>query len=36
MPGILAKYLQAEETLIYASEHFFQYENGVYSKIEEQ
>lgn len=36
MPGILAKHLQTEEDLIYASEHFFQYEKGVYQKTEEQ
>jgi putative DNA primase/helicase len=36
MPGILAKHLQSEEKLIYASEHFFQYERGVYQRIEEQ
>ncbi|MEI4770497.1 phage/plasmid primase, P4 family [Psychrobacillus sp. FJAT-51614] len=36
MPGILAKHLQSKEKLIYSSEHFFQYENGVYQKIEEQ
>lgn len=36
MPGILAKHLQSEGMLIYTSEHFFQYEKGVYRSIEEQ
>ncbi|OLN23943.1 hypothetical protein BTO30_00490 [Domibacillus antri] len=36
MPGILAKHIQSEETLLYANEHFFQYHQGVYQHIDEQ
>ncbi|GGA43211.1 phage/plasmid primase, P4 family [Psychrobacillus lasiicapitis] len=33
MPGILAKHLQKNENLIYSSERFFQYHNGVYQDL---
>ncbi|WP_301110032.1 phage/plasmid primase, P4 family [Sporosarcina sp.] len=36
MPGILAKHIQSEETLLYSNEHFFEYRSGVYMQIDEQ
>ena len=36
MPGILAKHIQETENLIYTSERFFRYENGVYRELTTQ